>query len=147
MLQDSVEKLTAEIGRIDLAIVNAADVLQLLKENRNIKSEQTGMSVSELMKLVDYYKAKTAELQIEIANLQSKKIKILEQQAKLKNQISEEEKKNIKTSGRLILQLMVATAGKYDLTVSYISPNAFWTPFYDIRVDDIKNPLKVIYKA
>ena len=31
--------------------------------------------------------------------------------------------------------------------VSYITPNAWWTPTYDIRVDNIKNPLKVIYKA
>ena len=147
MLEDSVERLKTEMGKIDLAVVNASDVLQLLKENRNIKSEQTGMSVSELIKLVDYYKVKTAELQSEIASLQGKKLKLLEQQAKLKNQIAEEEKKNIKTSGRLILQLMVAAAGKYDFTVSYISPNAYWTPFYDIRVDDIKNPLKVIYKA
>jgi TonB-dependent SusC/RagA subfamily outer membrane receptor len=147
MLEDSVERIKAEISKIDLAVVNASDVLQLLKENRNIKSEQTGMSVSELIKLVDYYRVKTAELQNEIASLQGKKLKLLEQQAKLKNQISEEEKKNIKTSGRLILQLMVAAAGKYDLTVSYISPNAYWTPFYDIRVDDIKSPLKVIYKA
>src|SRR6185369_11591830 len=70
MLEDSVEKLKTEIGKIDLAVVNASDVLQLLKENRNIKSEQTGMSVSELMKLVDYYRVKTAELQNEIAALQ-----------------------------------------------------------------------------
>jgi hypothetical protein len=38
-------------------------------------------------------------------------------------------------------------AGKADFTVSYITQNAFWTPFYDIRVEDINSPLKVIYKA
>ena len=45
------------------------------------------------------------------------------------------------------MQLSVALAGKNDFTISYITPNAHWTPYYDIRVDDIKSPLKVIYKA
>ena len=43
--------------------------------------------------------------------------------------------------------MSVATGGKYDFVVSYITPNAFWTPYYDVRVDDIKSPLKIIYKA
>ena len=146
-LQDSVEKLDMEIEKLGLAITNANDLLQVLKENRNIKGEQTGLSVTELIKLLDFYKMKSAELQTEIAALQKKRTKLVGQQVKLKNQIAEEEKKNIKTSGRLILQLLVATAGKYDFTVSYISPNAYWTPYYDVRVDDIRNPLKIIYKA
>ena len=43
--------------------------------------------------------------------------------------------------------MSVASTGKYDFTVSYITPNAWWTPYYDIRVDDIRNPMKLIYKA
>lgn len=147
MLQDSVEKINSEIEKTDLSIITAADLLDVLKANRNIKGEQTGLSVAELAKLMEYYRAKSVELQNELSVLRNKKNKLIFQQSRLKNQISEEEKKNIKTSGRLILQLMVAAAGKYDFTVSYLSPNAYWTPYYDIRVDDIKNPLKVIYKA
>ncbi len=146
-LQDSAENINLEIEKINFSIATASDLLDVLKVNKNIKGEQTGLNVAELMKLMDFYKIKSTELQNEISGLQNKRIKLTAQQVRLKNQIAEEEKKNIKTSGRLILQLMVATAGKYDFTVSYISPNAYWTPYYDIRVDDIKSPLKVIYKA
>jgi TonB-dependent SusC/RagA subfamily outer membrane receptor len=147
MLQDSVESTDTEIDKINISIVTASDLLDVLKVNKSIKGEQTGLSVAELMKLMDFYRIKSTELQNEISLLKNKKIRLAAAQARLKNQISEEEKKNITTSGRLILQLMVATAGKYDFGISYISPNAYWTPYYDIRVDDIKNPLKVIYKA
>lgn len=36
---------------------------------------------------------------------------------------------------------------KADFTISYIARNAYWTPFYDLRADNIKLPLKIFYKA
>ena len=146
-LKDSVEKINSDIQKTDLSIATVTDLLDILKVNKNIKGEQTGLSVAELMKLMDFYRLKSTELQNELSALQNKKNKLIEQQTKVKNQVAEEEKKNTKTSGRLILQLSVATAGKYDFTLSYISPNAYWTPCYDLRAEDIKKPLKVIYKA
>ena len=75
------------------------------------------------------------------------KKKLLASRSKIRSQIVEEEKKNTRVGGRLFLQLSVASAIKADFTVSYITQNAFWTPYYDIRVEDVKSPLKVIYKA
>jgi TonB-dependent SusC/RagA subfamily outer membrane receptor len=99
------------------------------------------------MKLMEYYKTKVTELQNELALQRDKQKKLGEQINKLKAQIREEERKNTKTTGQLKLQLSVAAPCKYDFVVSYITPNAWWTPYYDIRVDDIKSPLKMIYKA
>jgi TonB-dependent SusC/RagA subfamily outer membrane receptor len=96
---------------------------------------------------MDYYKNKSTELQHELAQEKERQKKLSDLILKLKMQIKEEENKNMKAAGQLKLQLSVATAGKYDFVVSYITPNAWWTPYYDIRVDDIKSPLKVIYKA
>lgn len=36
---------------------------------------------------------------------------------------------------------------KADFTISYIARNAYWTPFYDLRADNIQLPLKIFYKA
>ena len=119
----------------------------MLRANRDIKGTQSGMSVAELTKLMDYYKNKLAELQETKQSLTEKIKKIDDIKNKLQNQINEETKKNTTTAGRLVLQLSVAIAGKYDFTISYISNNAFWTPYYDVRVDDIKSPMKLITKA
>ncbi|HET9278901.1 MAG TPA: DUF4139 domain-containing protein [Flavitalea sp.] len=119
----------------------------MLKANRDIKGSQQGLSVAELMKLMDYYKNKSIELQNELSLQRDRHKKISNQINRLRSQIAEEEKKNNKIAGRIHLQLSVAMAGNVDFTVSYITPNAFWTPYYDIRVDDIRKPLKVIYKA
>ena len=147
LLSDSLEQVQKELDKINVSITTTTDLLEVLKANRDIKGSQTGLSVAELMKLMEYYKNKSIELQNELAVQKDKQKKINGLITKIKNQISEEEKKNIKTSGRIQLQLSVALAGKADFTISYLTKNAFWTPYYDIRVEDIKSPLKVIYKA
>jgi TonB-dependent SusC/RagA subfamily outer membrane receptor len=147
MLTDSLETLLKESSKFDNAIRNNQELLEVLKSNRDIKGTQTGLSVAELMKLMDYYKQKSLEIQSDINQSIEKKNKLSENIQKLNLQIQEEQKKNISKSGRLILQLSVAMAGKYDFTISYISPNAYWTPYYDVRVDDIKTAMKIIYKA
>jgi TonB-dependent SusC/RagA subfamily outer membrane receptor len=146
-LQDSVERVQKELDRVNVQIQTTSDLLEVLKSNRDIKGQQTGLSVAELMKLMEYYKNKSTELQNELAQQKEKQKKLYELISKIKTQIKEEENKNTKTAGQLKLQLSVAAAGKYDFVVSYITPNAYWTPYYDIRVDDIKSPLKVVYKA
>lgn len=146
-LKDSADQIQKDIDRINVHIQTTTDLLEVLKANRDIKGQQSGLSVAELIKLMDYYKNKSTELQNELATQKDKQKKLNELLSRIKNQIKEEESRNTRNAGQLRLQLSVATSGKYDFTVSYITPNAWWTPYYDIRVDDIRNPMKIIYKA
>jgi len=147
LLEDSVEHLQKEVEKLGISLANDKDLLGVLKINDNLKGTQTGLSVVELTKLMDYYKTKSLELQNEIYQLNEKKNKLTDVISKIKEQIDEEQKKNTTKAGRLILQLSAAISGKYDFTISYIATNAYWTPFYDIKVEDIKNPMKLVYKA
>jgi TonB-dependent SusC/RagA subfamily outer membrane receptor len=146
-LQDSIAKLQKDVDRINVQIITTEDLLNVLKSNRDIKGQQTGLSVAELVKLMDYYKIKSAELQNELSSLKEKQGKTNEQIAKVQAQVREEQSRNTKYAGQLHLGLSVAQPGKYEFVISYVTPNAFWTPYYDVRVDDIKSPLKLIYKA
>jgi uncharacterized protein (TIGR02231 family) len=146
-LQDSVEIVTDETDKLNVAITTTTELLEVLKSNREIKGTQTGLSVAELMKLMDYYKVKSNELQNELIVLNNKKKKYDLLLIKLNNQINEEQKKNVKSGGRIILQLNAAIGGNDEFTISYITQNAYWTPYYDMKADDIKSPIKVIYKA
>ncbi len=147
MLEDSIQKLQSERDKLYTATETNNELFQVLKSNRDLKGTQTGMSVTELAKLMDYYKTKMQELQEIKTSLSDRMRKIDEQKAKLQNQVNEENSKNTSQAGRLILQLSVAITGKYDFTISYIANNAYWTPYYDVRVDNIKSPLQLITKA
>src|SRR5699024_4972749 len=106
-----------------------------------------GLSVAELIRLMDYYKLKSAELQNELSALKIKRQKQNEVLAKLGNQLREEEKKNTRSAGRVILQLSAALNVNAEFTISYLTANAYWTPYYDLKVDNIKSPINLIYKA
>ncbi|HNP22858.1 MAG TPA: mucoidy inhibitor MuiA family protein [Panacibacter sp.] len=147
LLQDSLDKISDQIAKINLSLTVASDLLDVLKSNRDIKGQQAGLSVAELTKLIDYYKSKSSELQNEIQQLNDKRAKLLLVTENINKQIAEEQKKNVSTAGRLTLQLSAAIGGKADFIVSYIAGNAYWTPYYDIRIENTKSPVKMIYKA
>lgn len=145
-LQDSVESIKKELARLDVLIRSDQTLLEVLDANKAIVGNN-GLTVVDLSKMVDYYKQKTIELNSDINNQREKtdKWKLLVE--KLENQIKEEEKKNGKTGGRLTLQLQSPQSSVANFTVSYLTTAASWTPFYDLKVDDVNEPLRIIYKA
>lgn len=147
LLDDSVERVNNNLDRTKTAINIVNELLSVLKTNKEIKGTQTGLSVAELVKLMEYYKTKSTELQNELTLLNQKQTKLGELLSKLNEQIAEEQKRNTQSTGKLILQLNCAIAGKYDFAISYITKNAYWTPFYDLRAESISAPLKLIYRS
>ena len=147
LLEDSLEVLNKSIKKQAWLMSNFTSLMDVLKANKDIKGTQTGLNIMELMKFMDYYKTKSIELESELLQLQDKSEKLKESKDKVQKELDEEKNKNTSTTGRIILQLQVSEAGNYTFEVSYIALNATWNPFYDVRVDDIKNPIKLIYKA
>jgi TonB-dependent SusC/RagA subfamily outer membrane receptor len=146
-LEDSLESVNDEINKVQVVIKTDQELLDLLKANKEIRGDQTGVSVVELTKMMEYYKTKTLELQSEISRYKEKESKLFAIVAKITKQIKEEEQKNNKTIGRLLLQLYCPQAGQYDFTVSYVTPSAGWNPSYDLRVESINKPVSLAYKA
>jgi hypothetical protein len=146
-LEDSLELVTKELANVQVAIKTDQELLDLLKSNKSIGGSQTGLSVAELTKMVDYYRQKTLELQKEMGQYREKETKLLDVISKLHLQIKEEEQKNTKTVGKLLLQVYCPVGGTYNFTVSYITPLASWSPAYDLKVENINKPVKLAYKA
>lgn len=146
-LEDSLETVKDELTKVQVVLKTDQELLDLLKANKEIRGDQTGVSVVELTKMMDYYKAKTLELQNEITRYKEKEIKLLDLTSKINRQIKEEEQKNNKSIGKLLLQLYCPLAGQYDFTISYVTPAAGWNPSYDLRVENINKPVALAYKA
>lgn len=146
-LEDSAETLGKEVSRLDVVLATDKELLDLLKANKEIRGTQNGLSVAELTKMMDYYRAKVLELQNEMAQYGEKKEKLNEAIEKINLQVREEEQKNTKTAGKLLLQLLNPLPGTYNFTISYITRNAYWNPYYDLRVENINKPVRLMYKA
>lgn len=146
-LEDSVETSTRALSRLQVILKTDKDMLDLLNANKEIRGTQTGLSVAELMKMMEYYKTKTLELQNEITDYNERAAKLTELINKLKGQLNEEKNNNTKITGNLILQLFSPMSGSYNFSISYITKNASWNPYYDIFVESVNKPVRLIYRA
>lgn len=146
-LEDSLEQMKHDSEKLDVLLKTDNDLLELLKSNREIRGSQTGLSVAELTKMVDYYRSKNLEVQNDISLLADKQQKLEERRKRVQAQLNEELLKGVHTSGKLDLQLISATSTPAKLTISYFTSNAAWAPAYDIRVEKTSQPLRLSYKA
>ena len=61
-VRDSVMLIEKEMGKIANEKVSYSKTIDLLDKNQNVAGQNSGLNVSELIKLVDYYRAKRNEL-------------------------------------------------------------------------------------
>lgn len=146
-VEDSLTVLRRELNKVQNKRTVEENLLVLLDKNQAVGGTNNGVSVAELMKVADYYKNKQLELRNNIFGL--KEAEALQQKKinRLQQQLQELSQNPSGTTGQLVLQIMATQAGSSDLNISYLSPDAGWLPFYDLRAENTTAPLKIVYKA
>ena len=147
-VRDSIMLIEKEMGKIANEKVSYSKTIDLLDKNQNVAGQNSGLNVSELIKLVDYYRAKRNELSNLVDTLIEKENKLKDKLSKLNSKLELNTQKQEKTSqGKLVLQVMTDAASSVNLDINYITANASWSPFYDLRADNINSPINLMYKA
>lgn len=147
-VRDSITWTQKEIKKIQIDTYSNQQTIALLDANQNVGGANSGLNVTELMKLVDFYKSKRVELDNTVVSLQEKESKLNLKLKNLNDKLeinTQKEEKNSK--GKLIIQVMNEIAGVVNLDINYITNNASWTPFYDLRAENITSPINMMYKA
>ena len=147
-VRDSITWTEKEIKKIQIDKYSNQQTIALLDANQSVGGANTGLNVTELMKLVDFYKSKRTELDNAIVGLFEKETKLNLKLKNLNDKLevnTQKEEKNSK--GKLIVQVMNEIAGMVNLDINYITNNALWTPFYDLRAENITSPIAMMYKA
>jgi uncharacterized protein (TIGR02231 family) len=147
-VRDSINITQKSIKKVQNEIVSHSQSISILDKNQMVGGANVGLNTAELMKLVDYYKAKRTELNNAVDILQEKESDLKDKLTELNNKLLINTQKEEKASkGKLILQVMNEVAGNVNLDINYITNSATWTPFYDLRADNIKEPINMMYKA
>ena len=147
-VRDSITIVQKEINKVNNSKAAEMKTLELLDKNNQVYGQNSGLSVTELMKMVDYYKAKRTETSNTINTLAEKETKLNEIMRKLNSRLETNISKAEKTSsGKLVIQVMNDIAGNVPLTISYLTQQASWAPFYDLRADNTSAPINMMYKA
>lgn len=146
-VRDSIRIIQREIMRLSNAKDSEAKAIELLDKNQQVSGTNNGLILSELTKVVEYYKAKRTELSNSYDNLEEKIKNLNIKLAALQTKIEAGRNTEKLSKGKLIVQLMSETAGTVPLTISYITPNAWWKPFYELRAGNTTDPIDMLYKA
>ncbi|MBP9849832.1 MAG: DUF4139 domain-containing protein [Flavobacterium sp.] len=147
-VRDSIMLIEKEMGKIANEKVSYSKTIDLLDKNQNVAGQNSGLNVTELIKLVDYYRAKRNELSNLVDNLIEKEEKLRVKLSKLNSKLELNTQKQEKSSqGKLVLQVMTDVASSVNLDINYITANASWSPFYDLRAENINSPINLMYKA
>ena len=147
-VRDSITSVKKEIKKIQIQSIANTQAIALLDNNKTVAGANSGLNVAELIKLVDYYKAKRIELENIIVELKEKEENWTKKLTALNNRLELNSKNEEKsTSGKLILQVMNTVAGVVPFDITYITNAARWNPFYNLRAESIKDPINLMYKA
>lgn len=147
-VRDSIVLVQKELEKVINAKNSEVKTIELLDKNQQVTGSNSGLNVAELIKMVDYYKAKRTETSNTINTLIEKEKKLNNILVKLNNKLEIDTSKEEKTSsGKLVLQVMNEIAGNVPLEISYLTNNARWIPFYDLRTENVTAPINMMYKA
>lgn len=147
-VRDSIQLLQKEKLRLYNDRTSHSKTIELLDKNQQVAGQNSGLSVAELMKLVDYYNAKRTQLNNAMNVLSDKEADLQHKIDFLNKKLEINTEKEEKASkGKLILQVMNEIAGNVNLDITYITNAASWQPFYDLRAENINTPINLMYKA
>ncbi|MDD3003398.1 DUF4139 domain-containing protein [Flavobacterium sp.] len=147
-VRDSIALVEKEIKKITNAKNSETKTIELLDKNQQVSGLNSGLNVLELTKIVDYYKSKRNEISNNVDVLDEKIKKLNERLSNLRNKLEINTQKEEKTSkGKLVIQVMNETAGTVNFDINYLTNNAHWKPFYDLRANSVSAPIEMMYKA
>lgn len=138
-INDQLEKLKAEM-RID------QELSQIMKKgvDRNISDT---LSINDLVKVMEYYQKKSSEIEIRQIDNRKKQTNLEKSINEIKQRIALESSSEYERSGILQISCTAPLPTNCTFTITYYTPSAQWTPFYDINITSTNKPIKIISKA
>ena len=149
-----IKSIPARIEALQIKVEDEKAAISVLKEkasflttNKALLLKETTTTVEHIRTVIDLYTNNME--QITMTTLKKERlIKEYEKQiTALQQQISSRMEKQSLPSGEITVTVLSEKQVSGRLTLSYVVTNAGWYPSYDIRVDDIKNPVSISFKA
>ncbi|MBE6321634.1 MAG: mucoidy inhibitor MuiA family protein [Bacteroidales bacterium] len=135
----SIERTNNEVADAELSFIQA---------NQTITGADQSLSIATLKQTNDYYRERIKTLKLQKIDTDKKIAELEKQKAAIEKQINElNGRKNDEATGMIVVKLNAAAATNCSFEISYVVRNASWAPAYDIRVNNVDEPVQLVYKA
>ncbi|MFK8275023.1 DUF4139 domain-containing protein [Capnocytophaga cynodegmi] len=144
-IYDSIQAVEKEITKNKILENSIIKSVELLDKNQQLSG--ANVNAAELSKLLDFYKSKRYELENQFKNISEKGKELQKKLNSLKFRLGAISSQNTNNRGKLILRVINENAGKIPFQLNYISYQAHWNPFYEVRSEKINTPIMLKYNA
>ena len=138
--KEQIEDLTIQID-----VFKAEE--QMLVKNQEIGGSNTGVKASDLKESVDFQRLRMTEVKSKILENNRAITKINLEYNKILKQINELQAKRYDPLSEIVVVVEAFDATKAEFDLSYFVSSAGWTPSYDLKVEQLNQPINLKYKA
>ncbi|MCL1665282.1 DUF4139 domain-containing protein [Elizabethkingia ursingii] len=145
---DSIKLVESFLSKSNIELEATTKTLELLDKNQTVLVGSNTSNVTQLMQLTDYYKTKRVELSNNLVSIKERNASFQKRLDRLKSSIKiNAEKEEQDAEGVLVVKVNTAIATNARLDIGYLSENASWTPFYEVKGVNLVQPLDFMFKG
>jgi uncharacterized protein (TIGR02231 family) len=148
---DSLKKLLDDIestvSRDNARLSVLKEKQSLLNENKNLGGQTSGATIVQLKQAIEFYEVEISKIKEEEIKTNKKIESKKKEQGKIEKQLKELNEQNSLPSSEIEIRVSSESQVNTKVNLTYLVANAGWYPKYDIRVENIKSPLELTYKA
>jgi uncharacterized protein (TIGR02231 family) len=146
-IQDSIKLLGFQTSeRASLRAVYQEEKA-FLQANRSIKGDNALLIREDLSEMADFYRSRMKEIEYKILDLNQTDRENNEKLQHLQTQLSQLQSQNVTNPGEIEFVVTTDEDKKSDVVITYLATNAGWTPYYDLRAEDIESDIEFTYRA
>lgn len=120
---------------------------QLLHKNNKFSGSEQSAQIKQIKEAADFYGIKINQLRAKRLELIQEMEDLVEHREDLFKQLNKTRAQNKKVTSSVVMTVTAQNPGKRTLKTEYYVNGAGWEPTYDFRVDDVEEPLAIIYNA
>lgn len=120
---------------------------QLLNKNSSIGGQQNGLTAAQLTAVNDYVRERLKVTKTNWLAQQEKLTTIGTEADKLRQELAQYQAQAPQPTSEVVVEINSSVEVSASFVLSYFSPNASWTPAYDLRAKSVGQPIELLMKA
>lgn len=146
-LLESLQKLQMEIEVIRSDVNALQEEKAMIDANKSFIGKNKNITVDEMMDMSELYQQRYKEIMIGLVDLRKKETQKQKEISKTEAQLNTLRSTVNRYTSDILINISSATKQSAGLSLSYVTPNAGWSPAYDAKATNVNSPLSLTYKA
>lgn len=146
-LRDSITLVTRKLAANNDEVGAFETEKQMLVNNERIGGSNTGTNLNELKAAADFYRTRIKEVNNRLTDLRFKNDELNKTLSHLNMEMAELNARNSYQTADIMVLVDCKTAGNQNIELKYLVSNAGWAPSYDLKAEDVGQPIELKYNA